>query len=104
MVSEGGLEPPRPEGHQPLKLARLPIPPLRRGPLTLPVGRVAMIGRNGLSGGARTGHARRPSVAVIGAIAPKFGHRSGQSYGRRFAGLRRSVSEPVPRRIVVQGG
>ena len=30
-VSEGGLEPPRPEGHQPLKLARLPIPPLRRG-------------------------------------------------------------------------
>src|SRR3954464_8052834 len=31
VVSEGGLEPPRPEGHQPLKLARLPIPPLRRG-------------------------------------------------------------------------
>ncbi len=30
-VSEGGLEPPRPCGHQPLKLARLPIPPLRRG-------------------------------------------------------------------------
>ena len=30
MVSEGGLEPPRPCGHQPLKLARLPIPPLRR--------------------------------------------------------------------------
>ena len=29
MVSEGGLEPPRPCGHQPLKLARLPIPPLR---------------------------------------------------------------------------
>ncbi len=29
-VSEGGLEPPRPCGHQPLKLARLPIPPLRR--------------------------------------------------------------------------
>ncbi len=28
-VSEGGLEPPRPCGHQPLKLARLPIPPLR---------------------------------------------------------------------------
>ena len=31
LVSEGGLEPPRPCGHQPLKLARLPIPPLRRG-------------------------------------------------------------------------
>ena len=31
IVSEGGLEPPRPCGHQPLKLARLPIPPLRRG-------------------------------------------------------------------------
>ena len=31
MVSEGGLEPPRPFGHQLLKLARLPIPPLRRG-------------------------------------------------------------------------
>ena len=31
VVSEGGLEPPRPCGHQPLKLARLPIPPLRRG-------------------------------------------------------------------------
>ncbi len=30
LVSEGGLEPPRPCGHQPLKLARLPIPPLRR--------------------------------------------------------------------------
>jgi hypothetical protein len=30
-VSKGGLEPPRPCGHQPLKLARLPIPPLRRG-------------------------------------------------------------------------
>ena len=26
-----GLEPPHPFGHQPLKLARLPIPPLRRG-------------------------------------------------------------------------
>ena len=25
VVSEGGLEPPRPCGHQPLKLARLPI-------------------------------------------------------------------------------
>ena len=31
VVSEGGLEPPRPFGHQLLKLARLPIPPLRRG-------------------------------------------------------------------------
>ena len=31
-VSKGGLEPPRPFGHQPLKLARLPISPLRRGP------------------------------------------------------------------------
>jgi site-specific DNA recombinase len=31
MVSETGLEPTRPKGHQPLKLARLPIPPLRRG-------------------------------------------------------------------------
>ena len=31
VVSEGGLEPPRPYGHQLLKLARLPIPPLRRG-------------------------------------------------------------------------
>ena len=31
LVSEGGLEPPHPCGHQPLKLARLPIPPLRRG-------------------------------------------------------------------------
>ena len=30
VVSEGGLEPPRPFGHQLLKLARLPIPPLRR--------------------------------------------------------------------------
>ena len=30
IVSEGGLEPPRPCGHQPLKLARLPIPPLRQ--------------------------------------------------------------------------
>jgi hypothetical protein len=27
MVRERGLEPPRPEGHQPLKLTRLPIPP-----------------------------------------------------------------------------
>ena len=31
VVSEGGLEPPRPFGHQLLRLARLPIPPLRRG-------------------------------------------------------------------------
>jgi hypothetical protein len=31
VVSETGLEPTRPKGHQPLKLARLPIPPLRRG-------------------------------------------------------------------------
>ena len=31
MVSEGGLEPPRPNGHWHLKPARLPIPPLRRG-------------------------------------------------------------------------
>ena len=31
LVSETGLEPTRPFGHQPLKLARLPIPPLRRG-------------------------------------------------------------------------
>ena len=30
-MSKGGLEPPRPCGHQPLKLARLPIPPLRLG-------------------------------------------------------------------------
>ena len=30
VVSEAGLEPARPCGHQPLKLARLPIPPLRR--------------------------------------------------------------------------
>jgi hypothetical protein len=28
VVRERGLEPPRPEGHQPLKLTRLPIPPL----------------------------------------------------------------------------
>ncbi len=27
LVRERGLEPPRPEGHQPLKLTRLPIPP-----------------------------------------------------------------------------
>ncbi len=33
VVSEAGLEPARPLGHQPLKLARLPIPPLRRGDL-----------------------------------------------------------------------
>jgi site-specific DNA recombinase len=31
VVSEAGLEPARPRGHQPLKLARLPIPPLRPG-------------------------------------------------------------------------
>src|SRR3546814_10924289 len=31
LVSEGGLEPPRPYGHWHLKPARLPIPPLRRG-------------------------------------------------------------------------
>ena len=31
VVSEGGLEPPHPYGHQILSLARLPIPPLRRG-------------------------------------------------------------------------
>lgn len=31
MVRERGLEPPRPEGHQPLKLTRLPIPPLAQG-------------------------------------------------------------------------
>lgn len=30
-VSKGGLEPPRDFSHQPLKLARLPISPLRRG-------------------------------------------------------------------------
>ncbi len=36
VVSEGGLEPPRPCGHQPLKLARLPSPPLRRGFRTYP--------------------------------------------------------------------
>ena len=36
VVSEGGLEPPRPYGHQLLKLARLPIPPLRRGFRTNP--------------------------------------------------------------------
>ena len=30
VVSKGGLEPPRPCGHQALNLARLPIPPLRR--------------------------------------------------------------------------
>ncbi len=29
-VREGGLEPPRPEGHRHLKPARLPIPPLAR--------------------------------------------------------------------------
>ena len=28
-MSKGGLEPPRPNGHKHLKLARLPIPPLR---------------------------------------------------------------------------
>ena len=31
VVSKGGLEPPRPNGRQPLKLVRLPISPLRRG-------------------------------------------------------------------------
>ena len=31
LVSKGGLEPPRPFERQPLKLVRLPIPPLRRG-------------------------------------------------------------------------
>ena len=35
MVSKGGLEPPRPNGRQPLKLVRLPIPPLRRGNVRL---------------------------------------------------------------------
>ncbi len=30
VVGEGGLEPPRPEGHWHLKPARLPIPPLAR--------------------------------------------------------------------------
>jgi hypothetical protein len=29
-VSKAGLEPARPEGHQLLRLARLPIPPLRQ--------------------------------------------------------------------------
>src|SRR6188768_2882267 len=43
-VSEGGLEPPRPCGHQPLKLARLPIPPLRRGPPGRPWGEVTVHG------------------------------------------------------------
>lgn len=28
LVRKRGLEPPRPNGHQPLKLTRLPIPPL----------------------------------------------------------------------------
>ena len=32
LVSKGGLEPPRPFERQPLKLVRLPISPLRRGP------------------------------------------------------------------------
>jgi hypothetical protein len=31
LVPETGLEPALPEGNQPLKLARLPIPPLRLG-------------------------------------------------------------------------
>ena len=30
VVRERGLEPPRAEAHQPLKLTRLPIPPLAR--------------------------------------------------------------------------
>ena len=29
MVPEAGVEPARPEGHRPLKTARLPVPPLR---------------------------------------------------------------------------
>src|SRR5581483_9651281 len=49
-VSEGGLEPPRPEGHQPLKLARLPIPPLRRGMAIVAVVRAPL--STGLSGTA----------------------------------------------------
>src|SRR5206468_8495823 len=32
LVGEGGLEPPSPFGHMHLKHARLPIPPLARGP------------------------------------------------------------------------
>ena len=33
LVRERGLEPPRPEGHQPLKLTRLPIPPFAHTPI-----------------------------------------------------------------------
>jgi hypothetical protein len=53
---------------------------------------------------ARTGHARASSGPAIGAMPPKFGHPSGQFCGRDCAGQRRSVSESVSRRIVVQRG
>src|SRR6516162_11926241 len=45
LVSEAGLEPARPRGHQPLKLARLPIPPLRRGAERYLTPRASRLGR-----------------------------------------------------------
>lgn len=58
VVSEGGLEPPRPCGHQPLKLARLPIPPLRRGCRVRPARPPTLARRIGIHG-ARGARARR---------------------------------------------
>ena len=37
MVRKGGLEPPRPNGHEVLNLARLPIPPLSQAKTLYPL-------------------------------------------------------------------
>jgi hypothetical protein len=55
MVPGGGIEPPRPEGHQILSLARLPVPPSRPRPrVQCPESRGGALGGSRIGGPMRT--------------------------------------------------
>ena len=88
MVSEGGLEPPRPFGHQLLKLARLPIPPLRRGSGSPRIG------------GQSTGPATAPRQTTPPRQPPTVAHtRSGFNAGNRSAASKVADRSRPSRRI-----
>src|SRR5271165_1014678 len=99
-VSEGGLEPPRPCGHQPLKLARLPIPPLRRAVnWNAASGDRSARGPSHLRRGDGPGTERRPdycpgSEGVV--LLVDSGVRTAQSWANQSSASLRGVAVTPP--------
>ena len=86
-MSEGGLEPPHPFGHQPLKLARLPIPPLRRSGATVANPRTPIEAREWFSNNKSSAANRH-----------RLSRRSkGRQDGRAIPRRARSPARPLPR-------